>query len=1293
MIISGNIKCVSKFCHLHNHSHFSLLDGLSSVEKIVERAKSIGSSHVAITDHGNIYNIPFLLEKCKEYDVKPVIGIEFYYSPVSYRTRDKYHLLVLAKNDIGLRNIYKLVTVSSQQFYEKPKITREDLLKYKEGLIVTTGCIASYLNRMILENKEKDFYEEFNIFYETFGQDFLVEIQDHGLKEQRIVNKFWLNLLRSGKYKLRTIGTNDAHYVLKEEAEIHDMLLSIQTGKHLSDPNRLRFTDDNGELNKHFYMKSHEEMLQIDVFRENEHFIINTSEIANECEYRSLNFDGKLRVPKPKILEQFKTEDEEKEFFIELVKTSAHNVLKDKYKLYEERLNYEVETIVRLGYARYFILVWDLVNSAIQGKIENEPIYVGLGRGSAVGSLVAYVLGITRVDPVRYGLLFERFINPDRVSPPDIDIDFEDEKRDRVINYIISSYGKEKVSNIVTFGHMHLKMAVRDCLRSLGVPAEEINNFSSDVLDGADSLEDIYNDERKRKNLERYKLKDARFEKALEYAKYFVGKVRQVGVHASGVVVSDQNLSDIMGVHVVNSGKANTLVTGYDMKSLDMMGLLKVDVLGLRTLTLIRKCVEDIQKEYGVFIDVYNLDVSDQKVFDIFKQGKTAGVFQFESAGMRKYLVKMQPDRIEDLIALNALYRPGPLAYIDTYIDRKHGKEKWDVIDPRLKDVLSETYGIIVYQEQIMKIAQIVAGYTLGEADLLRRAIGKKLKDIIESEKKKFVERAVQNGFELEIAEKIYDDIYRFADYGFNKSHATAYTLTAYITAYLKAYYPEIFYKNLLNSYIGSPEEIADTIKLIYKEAPDIVIKKPDISYSEKDFIVDKNKHIIWGLRVKNAKENALDYIIKNISKNRKLIDKHLVIETLISNEVDKATIESLFWAGTLGIIANNKEYRTENNFESLINYIENNKKKNNKKKNENVQQLDIFASLNMKIEEQIKRHDFSFPDDNIVFDKIVQKEIEYFYYSPTLIDISVRDFEIFTFYDYIRLNENKEFEGNIPAILLSFEIHPKKTKDGFYMKSKITDSYSNVKVVFIYDEELFDRFKNNIGRIVVLNIRQRPYGEFNSIVVNNIFDFDKSKLSNPVKENIHEDLNNNAENEGKMSVQNSSENTENENIGPNISDETNVSKEEKIETAKYSENIDDLNTSLKENVYVNVMLENYAYKIVVDTLSDYAHMYDVNHNDLDRVVRNSIMFLNLAVPIFTEGMNEKEINLCLRAYTELLNFLLKRRKYPQANKVLITISVIRLLCDLNGCKIYNDVLKEIKKNVILYESIKNEYF
>jgi len=936
-----------RFCHLHLHSYYSFLDAAASPEEIVAYAKELGQCAVAVTDHGNLFSWPELADAADKYGVKAIYGCELYFVPDDIKSKQDYHLLVIAKNQEGLKNLMKLSSLAYiEGFYKHPRINRKMLEEHKDGLIVTSGCVSSYINNLLLEGKINEAKKEIEWYLSVFKEDFYIELQYHGLKSEKTVNKYLLELAKY--YNIKLIGTNDAHYKKVEDAVYHDGMLAVQTGKNINDKNRLRFTDDTGEkILSEFYIKSYEEMLDNDLFKEYPEALYNTIEIVEKCEASFIVDSNVMNFPLPRGIE----EDKVDEYFENLVCKSAKEKLGTKYEndLYAKRLEYEIDVIKRMGFSKYFLFVRDVIEIA-----REKDILVGPGRGSAAGSLVAYVLGITSLDPVKYNLLFERFLNPERVSPPDIDIDFEDRRRHEIIEEIKKRYGEDRVAKIITFSYLGAKMAIRDAFRAYGISVKETNDFMDfvdPILGQNDNVEVLLNNKvvidyiREKPNSED-------FINALNLAKFLEGRPRQPSIHAAGIIVSPSSLLGNVPLAVLkqeDNSNEKEIVTQFDMKILERMGYLKIDILGLAYLSAIHECLKMIKKNKKLEIDIFDIDVNDKEVFELFQRGETTGIFQFESEGMKTYLRKLKPDNIYDLIAMNALYRPGPLEYIDVYINRKHGLEKVEYPHEKLERVLKETYGVMVYQEQIMETVKVIAGYSLAKADLIRRAIGKKIKEIIDDNRKDFITRAVENAIDEESARKIFDMIERFADYGFNKSHAAAYSYLAYVTAYLKAKYKEYYYAALMNINIGDYEKISFLIKEALQE--NVKIEGPDINISNKEFQViegpDNSRKIVYGLlALKGIKEKAVNKILDERTKRGLFINLEDFLNKISSNVVDKKTLETLIQAGALDKIAGKSGYKRENllhphNFEIIIN-IKQNKVKESKEPIKTVSLFDI---------------------------------------------------------------------------------------------------------------------------------------------------------------------------------------------------------------------------------------------------------------------------------------------------------------------------------------------------------------
>ncbi len=879
-----------EFVHLHLHSQYSILDGAIKVKDLVDKAVEYGMPAVAVTDHGNMFASYELYKTCKEKGIKPIIGQEFYIAKGSRFDKSKgkegekgsYHLILLAKNDTGLKNLMKLSSIGFiEGFYYKPRIDKEVLEKYSEGLIALSACIQGEIPLLYLMGKEKEAEEAAKWYKELFGDDFYLEIQYHGIKEQEKANRFLIELSR--KLDIDLVATNDAHYLNREDWEAHDVLLCLQTGKKLADEKRMRFPS------KEFYFKNAQEMME--VFSEVPQAIFNTLKIAEKIEDRLETFENRgYLLPKYEVPEGYTYES----YLRKLAEEGLERRFKEqgiidgeKKQKYYERLNHELKIISDMGFPGYFLIVWDFINWA-----KRNGIPVGPGRGSAAGSLVAYAIGITDIDPLRFNLLFERFLNPERVTMPDIDVDICQEGRDRVIQYVRDKYGEDKVCQIITFGTMKTKMVVRDVGRVLGIPPKEVDKLAKLIPNDAKSVEDAVERAPEIKDLME---KDPTVERLIKIAKRLQGLARQTGVHAAGVVIAPETLTDYIPLA---KSKDGDITTQYDMGQVESLGLLKMDFLGLKTLTIIDRTIKLIKERHGVEIVPTKLPLDDEKTFKLLQEGNTIGVFQLESRGMRNLMKRLKPSVFEDIIALVALYRPGPLnsGMAESYIKRKHGEEEVDYIFPELEPVLKETYGLFIYQEQIMQIANILAGYSLGEADLLRRAMGKKKKEIMEEQRGFFVSRAVERGYPKEKIEKLFDDIAKFAEYGFNKSHSAAYGFLAYVTAYLKAHYPKELMATMMSIDFDKTDEIVKFMKDCKENG--IPVFPPDINKSGAYFEIE-GEGIRFGLAgIKGVGEKAALHIEEVRKEGGEFKDLYDFCQRVDLKIVNRKVIEALIKAG-----------------------------------------------------------------------------------------------------------------------------------------------------------------------------------------------------------------------------------------------------------------------------------------------------------------------------------------------------------------------------------------------------------
>ncbi len=895
------------FVPLHNHSDYSLLDGASQVPKIVERAKQLGMKSIALTDHGVMYGVLELVKTCKKYDIKPIIGNEMYIINGSIddpqpKKEKRYHLVVLAKNYIGYKNLVKLTTLShlngmrGRGIFSRPCIDKRLLQKYKEGLIISTACLGGEIPQAILKGRI-DVAENIAKWYQkVFGEDFYLEIQDHGSIEDRVVN---IEIIRIGKkYGIKIIATNDAHYISNKDVGAHDALLCVLTGKLISDQKRLRYTGTE-------YIKGEEEMLNLfrdhidmDIIRD---AINNTTEISNKVEIFELF--GEYRMPKYPLLENKKAIDFLKEVSEDgLKKRLFKNSFQEISDEYKRRLNTELKIIEDMGFPDYFLVVWDYIKFA-----RDNSIPVGPGRGSAAGSLVAYSLQITNIDPVKHGLLFERFLNPARKSMPDIDTDFCIDRRNEVIEYVTDRYGEEKVAQIITFNKMTSKAVLKDVARVLDIPYGESDKLAKliPVVRGKPYKlnEMIDKNTPTPEFLEKY-TNDSKVKKWVDLAIRIEGTNKTYGVHAAGVVISSERLDTLVPLQRNNDGQ---IITQYSMDDIESLGLLKMDFLGLKNLTMLNKTVSLIESSTGTKINLDTLPENDTKTFNLIGRGDLEGIFQLESSGMKQVVKDFKPNSLEDISSILALYRPGPLdaGLIPKFIKRKNGSEKIDFPHPFIESILTETYGIMVYQEQIMKIAQDLAGYSLGDADLLRRAMGKKKVSEMVKHRSIFIEGSINKGVDKKIANDLFDQMVLFAEYCFNKSHSTAYGAVTYQTAFLKAHFPVAYMAALLSVNSGSTDKMQRYISNCYSMGIEVI--SPSINLSGYDFTI-KNEQILFGLSaIKNLGDSAIKNIIDNRNKFGAFKSLSDLCDRLPVNILNKRNLESLIHCGALDEFSKDK--------------------------------------------------------------------------------------------------------------------------------------------------------------------------------------------------------------------------------------------------------------------------------------------------------------------------------------------------------------------------------------------------
>lgn len=933
------------FSHLHVHTQYSLLDGAASIESLYKKAATNNMPALAITDHGNMFGVFEFVKQAwnktkvvgkdengkdiLEPEIKPIVGCEFYVVKDRHLksfTKDakdeRYHQVLLAKNKTGYQNLIKLTSLGYiEGMYSKyPRIDKELIEKYHEGLIATTCCIGAYVPQTILHDGETAAEKEFKWWLDMFGDDYYIELQRHNIKEQEIINNTLLKF--SKKFNVPVIATNDSHYTDKDDYNAHDILLCINTGEKQATPGFDDFVNDDLQLknrrfkfpNNQFYFKSPAEMQEL--FNDIPEAIDNTNAIVDKVEILNLKKD--ILLPAFPIPSKFQTSEDNNinqwHYLKHLTYEGAAQRYNEISEEIRERIDFELFTIKTMGFAGYFLIVSDFIK---EGR--NMGVFVGPGRGSAAGSVVAYCIGITNIDPIKYNLLFERFLNPDRKSMPDIDTDFDDEGRQKVIDYVVKKYGKNQVAQIITYGTMAAKMSIKDVARVMDLPLAESNALAKmvperpgtdlgrvltapltirDAKNGEKSIEEKENFgsdeiENIKKLREIYHGSDIRSQ-VLKEAERLEGSVRNTGVHAAGIIIAPKDLIELIPVSTAKD--SDLWVTQIEGSTIEEAGVLKMDFLGLKTLSILKTALELINQNHGIRIDLDALPLDDEKTFQLYQRGETNGTFQFESPGMQKYLRELRPDKFGDLIAMNALYRPGPMAYIPKYVARKNGKEKVEYDLDEMQEFLEETYGITVYQEQVMLLSQKLAGFTKGQADILRKAMGKKDRKMLDKMKSTFMEGAISKGLPKDTLEKIWADWEAFAQYAFNKSHSTCYAFVAYQTAYLKTHYASEYMAAVLN-HAGSIEKI--TFFMEECKRMNLKVLGPDVNESLKGFAVNKKGEIRFGLGgLKGIGDAAIETIISERNKNGAYKNIFDFIKRVSQRSVNKKSLESLAYSG-----------------------------------------------------------------------------------------------------------------------------------------------------------------------------------------------------------------------------------------------------------------------------------------------------------------------------------------------------------------------------------------------------------
>jgi len=936
-----------QFSHLHCHTQYSLLDGQANIKKLVSKAKADNMPALAITDHGNMFGVFEFVAEASKQGIKPIVGCEFYVvedHTIKQFTKEKkdvrYHQLLLAKNAQGYKNLAKLCSLGYMEgLYGKyPRVTKALIEKYKEGLIASTCCIGASVPKTILKHGEAAGEIEFKWWLDRFGEDYYVELQRHEIPDQIKANEILIKFAR--KYNVKIIASNDSHYVDQDDWVAHDILLCVNTNEKQSTPSMKDFSDDDvmpkntrfAFFSDQFYLKNTQEMTTL--FADLPEAIDNTNEIVGKVE--TLKLKREIMLPNFPIPTEFQQHTDDTLNQWEYLKHLTYEGAKKRYvdilPHVQERIDFELFTIRTMGFAGYFLIVADFIQAG-----RNLGVMIGPGRGSAAGSVVAYCTGITNIDPIKYDLLFERFLNPDRKSMPDIDTDFDDEGRQKVIDYVVDKYGKQQVAAIVTYGTMAAKSAIKDVSRVMDLPLSDANMLAKlvpdkptynmtlkrifeDPIDGPGGLANIIQPEEV-ENVKRMRALESgdqsvgrtmklidtgKVQNVLQQARRLEGTVRNTGVHAAGIIIAPSDLSDI--VPVSTSKDTNLIITQYEGKVIEDAGVIKMDFLGLRNLTIIKECLRLIKQNHGgLFVNgvetgIDDIPLDDPKAYELFQRGETNAIFQFESDGMKKHMKDLKPDRFEDLIAMNALYRPGPIQYIPNYINRKHGREEVKYDLPEMEEFLADTYGITVYQEQLMLLSQKLGNFTKGDADVLRKAMGKKQKDVLDKMKGKFMDGCKTNGLNLKICEKVWTDWEAFASYAFNKSHSTCYAFVAYQTAYLKTYYTSEYMAAVLTSCLGT----IDKITFFMEECKNLglPVLGPDVNESERFFAVNKKGEIRFGLGgIKGAGDAAVEAIIEERNAGGAFKDIFDFAIRVNLRTVNKKTFESLTYAGAFDTI------------------------------------------------------------------------------------------------------------------------------------------------------------------------------------------------------------------------------------------------------------------------------------------------------------------------------------------------------------------------------------------------------
>ncbi len=1095
------------FVHLHVHTQYSILDGASNIPKLIKKAKNDGMKALAITDHGNMFGAKVFHNQARKEGLKPILGCEVYVASSSRLSkknkedRGGYHLILLAKNKTGYKNLIRIISLAwTEGFYYKPRIDKELLRKYHEGIIASSACLGGEVPKAAYNfgiDKAREVVKE---FVDIFGDDFYLELQRHKsgnpekdkdvYEKQVVVNKILLELGR--ELSVKCIATNDVHFINAEDSEAHDRLICLSTGKDFDDPKRMRYTTQE-------FLKTRDEMSAL--FADIPEVLENTVNLAEKIEDYDLNRNAIM--PEFEIPEDFGTLAQYKEKFSEtdLIEEfgqeaysnhdSFEKVLRIKLesdylkeRTYDgaikrwgslsdeikERLDFELGVIKRMGFPGYFLIVEDLIDAA-----REMDVAVGPGRGSAAGSAVAYAIRITEIDPIKYNLLFERFLNPERISMPDIDIDFDDDGRDEVLKWVVEKYGKDKVAHIITFGTMATRMAIKDVARVQKLSLSEANRLAKLIPERPGvTFEDAYKEvEQLRKERES---KDKLIAETLKYAETLEGSVRQTGLHACGVIIGRDNL--IEHIPVCINKESDFLVTQYDGKHIEDVGMLKMDFLGLKTLSIIKDAIENIKLSRGIDVDVSQVPLDDEKTYELYSNGETTGLFQFESDGMKKHLKELKPNRFEDLIAMNALYRPGPMEYIPSFIKRKHGKEKIEYTFPEMEEYLKDTYGITVYQEQVMLLSQKMAGFTKGQADSLRKAMGKKNKEMMDKNKSLFIEGCVKNHFDVKKVNKIWDDWEAFAKYAFNKSHSTCYSYISFQTAYLKAHYPAEFMAAVLSRNITDIKKI--TIFMDECKRMGIRVLGPDVNESYNKFIVNKNGDIRFGLAaIKGMGESAAENIISEREKNGTYKSIFDFVSRVNLQSVNKRNIEALAYSGGFDCFSEISRHQfflpngNDTSFvETLIRFG------GNMQTDKNTTQQSLFADMpDLQIKEPSIPNG---PEWSTLAKLSKEKELIGIYLSSHPLDEYKYQIKNFCTNNLSDLNSLEDLRGrNVVVSGIITDVFEGTTKNGKIYGSMTLGDYSDTYKLFLFGKDYL-KFKSyfTLGYSVLIMgvVQERSY-------------------------------------------------------------------------------------------------------------------------------------------------------------------------------------------------------------------------